>query len=61
MTEQERLADRLFGGETPAKNFRVTWGPSAHLMTAEQRAKAISDSLDDMGELVLSVDEWEAR
>ncbi len=53
MTEIEKLKDRLFGDpDKQLKNFNVFWGPKAHLLTTEERAKVINDAMDqiDRGE-----------
>ena len=44
MTEKEKLIKRLLG----SKNFSVSWGPDAHLLTAEERCKIINDAFDQI-------------
>lgn len=42
MSELERLKQRLHG----TKNFHVSWGPEAHLLTTEQRAAELNKAFD---------------
>lgn len=49
MTEKEKLMNRLFGNPNmKLKNFNVFWGPEAHLITAEERAKVLNDAMDQV-------------
>lgn len=49
MTEKEKLMNRLFGDPNmKLKNFKVFWGPKAHLITAEERAKVLNDAMDQV-------------
>jgi hypothetical protein len=44
MSEIDKLVKRLSG----VKNFHVSWGPEAHKLSSEQRAKAINDIMDEI-------------
>lgn len=57
--EMDRLKERLF--DTPGRtlvHFHVSWGPKAHLLTSEERAKVLNDAFDQPGELITDVDNY---
>jgi len=48
--EMERLLDRLFPKDGPKiRNIHFDWGPRAHTLTTEARARIINAALDDAG------------
>ena len=49
MSEMERLLDRLFPEDGPhIKNIHIEWGPEAHRLTPEERARVINKVLDEV-------------
>jgi len=57
MTEHEKLMDRLYGDpNTSVKNFKVCWGPKAHLLSKEELAKHLNDALDQVGKASSNID-----
>ncbi len=47
--EMDRLKDRLFGDPNKrVKNFHVTWGPKAHLVSKEERVAQINKAMDEV-------------
>lgn len=47
MSELDKLKERLFGDpDKKLMNFNVFWGPEAHTLTPEERAKAINEVFD---------------
>jgi hypothetical protein len=49
IAESQKLIDRLCNNpEKKLVNFHVDWGPEAHKLSVEERAKVINDVLDQI-------------
>lgn len=58
--EKDKLEEYLFGEESrKLVNFHVSWGPNAHLLSVEERYAAINRALEQAGDVVENVDEWD--
>lgn len=60
--EKDKLQEYLFGEESrKLVNFHVSWGPNAHLLSVEERYAAINRALEQAGDVVENVDEYDSR
>lgn len=60
MNEIEKLQARLYDDKTKTHAFlSVTWGPEAHLLTPEERARHLNECMDRVA--AGDYEPWEVR